>query len=304
MLSRRRFTQFSALALSSAVLPGCGGSDEPLASSEDAGEAEALANRVFSYEAAPWSLAHEELSSFLADANERGGRGYRFMTLKAVFVGDRLEGLYRVFVRDHALPAARYLYAGYEGRQTALLAELNDMGSKGYRYLHNGQADQRSYIKDPGIETAYAYRLLAASPFSAGFLDDLESQGADGFRYLWTPGDQESVFVKDLAQASIFRYEYGDIRRPLLQDLNEHLADGYRFRGDFLARAYMQDSSRADATVSYELLAGEGVDWLQQLNEQGQRGWRYVRQRDSEGVLYIRDVARLSSFHGGDGLWD
>ncbi len=301
MLSRRRFTQFSALALSSAVLPGCGGSDEPLAATEEAG---ALADRVFSYEAVPWGLTHDGLVSFHADANERGERGYRFMMIKSVFVRDRFEGHYGVFVRDHAMPSARYVYAGHEGAPVALLAELNDMGRKGYRCLPNGRADARSYIKDPGIETVYTYRVLAALPSSPEFLDELESQGADGFRYLWTPGVQGSVFVKDLAQASIFQYEYGSTSRPLLQDLNEHLADGYRFRGDFLARTYMQDSSRTDATVAYELLADAGADWLRQLNEQGQRGLRYVRWRDSEGVLYIRDVARLSSFYGGDVSWE
>ncbi len=183
----------------------------------------------------------------------------------------------------------------------ALLAAMNDQGSRGYAYLSalatGGGVQSDFYVTDTAHGSSrLTYETVAQASSGDGLVAQLNQQGARGFAfkapYMSAGGSGISLLtVRDAARGTTYAYERQAISGSLGSDafqaqLNAEGARGYRLVGPVGAgqdsfNLYVKDSSAT--TYAYTVIPVSGFGGMasgdalrQRLNEQGAQGRFYL----------------------------
>ncbi len=210
----------------------------------------------------------------------------------------------------------------------ALLAAMNDQGSRGYAYLSamvtGGGMQTDFYVTDTAhTSSRLTYETVAQANSGDGLVAQLNQQGARGFAfkgpYLSADGPGISLLtVRDAARGATYAYERQPISGSLSSDafqaqLNAEGAMGYRLVGPIGAgqdsfNLYARDSSAT--TYSYTVIPVTGSGGMasgealrQRLNEQGAQGRFYLGAFSLQGGA-IGQVFEKSSAQNGPVEYD
>ncbi len=204
----------------------------------------------------------------------------------------------------------------------ALLAAMNDQGSRGYAYLSamvTGSAQNDFYVTDTAHSSSrLTYETVAQADSGDGLVAQLNQQGARGFAFKgpYMSGDGPGISlltVRDAARGATYSYERQAISGSLGSDafqaqLNAEGARGYRLVGPIGAgqdsfNLYAKDSSAT--TYSYTVIPVSGSGGMasgdalrQRLNEQGAQGGFYLGAFSLQGGA-IGQVFEKSSAQSG-----
>ncbi len=210
----------------------------------------------------------------------------------------------------------------------ALLAAMNDQGSRGYAYLSamvtGGSAQNDFYVTDTAhASSRLSYETVAQANSGDGLVAQLNQQGARGFAfkgpYMSADGPGISLLtVRDAERGATYSYERQAISGSLSSDafqaqLNAEGAMGYRLVGPIGAgqdsfNLYARDSSAT--TYSYTVIPVSGSGGMasgdalrQRLNEQGAQGRFYLGAFSLQGGA-IGQVFEKSSVQNGPVEYD
>ncbi len=210
----------------------------------------------------------------------------------------------------------------------ALLAAMNDQGSRGYAYLSamvtGGSAQNDFYVTDTAHSNSrLTYETVAQADSGDGLVAQLNQQGARGFVFKapYMSGDGPGISlltVRDAARGATYSYERQAISGSLGSDafqaqLNAEGARGFRLVGPIGAgqdsfNLYAKDSSAT--TYSYTVIPVSGSGGMasgdalrQRLNEQGAQGGFYLGAFSLQGGA-IAQVFEKSSAQNGPVEYD
>jgi len=197
---------------------------------------------------------------------------------------------------------------------TDFLAQLNQEGVKGYRYLYDQSfisacTDNNystcgpfpppvSVFVNDGMASSYAYELQADPGNVSDFLAQANAEGAKGYRFAgWygmamaptavTPPPY-ALYRKDGASTATYAY-VADAAGPMTSDafvsqVNTRGQSGYWFYGRIgnyfpaAANLYVKNNA-SSATYAYEAVTLGSLDsYLSQFNSEGARGYRLTYQ--------------------------
>ena len=205
----------------------------------------------------------------------------------------------------------RYEALPYVTERTALLAQMNAQGARGFQYVSGllvGAEYVNFYVKDQN--TTFSYTAQDTASTTADLLVQLNGFGARGYRFdgFLTSG---TYYVRDNT-ASLLTYSYELPTAPtttsgFLTQANDRGASGFYFVFTYLiggntVAIYGRDTS--DARYQYELHPSTDVnvsadDFVAQANVQGQRGFKFATGfffSDGSRNIYVKDSAQSASF--------
>ncbi|MGN5355004.1 hypothetical protein ACQ4P5_23800 [Ralstonia sp. L16] len=188
------------------------------------------AAQTYTYELA---AAQTTQSTFIAQANGEGARGYRFE-------GPLTYGnLYR---KDGGSPATyTYVAAAWPTSQATFLTQANGQGQSGYWLVGPimlGSTSASLYMKNNASSATYTYDALAPQASAASFLAQANSEGAKGYRgkgELAFGTDVAWIYVKDQTQSPTFTYQSAAMQASsaaFVQQSNTFGAQGIAYFGD------------------------------------------------------------------------
>lgn len=194
-----------------------------------------------------------DANAFVAQANEAGGRGLRWVG--AISVNGTTVLLYR---KDSDI-SGTYTYRTETpaASKADYIARGNAQGADGYfntvpAYGFGGSSAAVFEKSSLGSAT-FAYEVVDDAPDTSGALAQFDAQGARGYRYRGPyifGGASGSIFVKDLSQASTFSYQAltsQDTLEAAIVQSNTVGADGFGFVGPLIvggeARTYYYKAS-------------------------------------------------------------
>jgi len=198
----------------------------------------------------------------------------------------------------------------YVTERTALLAQMNAQGTRGFQYIGGlfvGSEFGNLYVKDQN--TNFTYEAQDATSTTNALLVQLNGFGARGFRFdsFLTSGN---YYVRDNTANLAYNYELPTAPTTtsgFLTQANDRGASGFYFVftysiGGSTVAIYGKDTS--DARYQYELHPSTDVnvsadDFVVQANAQGQRGFRYASGfffTDGSRSIYVKDSAQSANY--------
>lgn len=198
----------------------------------------------------------------------------------------------------------------YVTERTALLAQMNAQGARGFQYISGllvGAEYVNVYVKDQNTTFSYAAQDTASTT------DDLRVQlngfGVRSYRFdgFLTSG---TYYVRDNTASLTYSYELPTAPTTtsgFLTQANDRGESGFYFVFTYLiggntVAIYGKDTS--DARYQYELHPSTDVNvsadgFVTQANTQGQRGYKFATGfffNDGSRNIYVKDSAQNASF--------
>ena len=198
----------------------------------------------------------------------------------------------------------------YVIERTALLAQMNAQGARGFQYISGllvGVEYVNFYVKDQN--TTFSYTAQDTASTTSDLLVQLNGLGARSYRFdgFLTSG---TYFVRDNTASLTYSYELPTAPTAtsgFLTQANDRGANGFYFVFTYLiggntVAIYGKDAS--DARYQYELHPSTDVnvsadDFVTQANVQGQRGFKFATGfffNDGSRNIYVKDSAQSASF--------
>lgn len=174
-----------------------------------------------------------DADAFLAQANEAGGRGYRWGGVIDV------NGTSVVIYRKDSGTDATYTYrtATPATNRADFIASGNAQGGEGYFNItpaYGFGATMVAVFEKSSVGNAtFAYELKDDASDTSGALAQFDEAGARGFRFRG-PYSFGNIFVKDLSQSSTFTYQALAPQDTLAADIDQSNtvgANGYALLG-------------------------------------------------------------------------
>jgi hypothetical protein len=174
------------------------------------------------------------------------------------------------------------------GSVADLQDQLNAQGARGFKwggpYAIGGQT-RALYRKDNNSSSTYTYAVLTAPSDSAGYLAQVNAQGANGYfsvagAYM-VGGTAVLVYQKDSQGSATYGYEALDqpgSDADFLAQLEAQGVRGFRFKTGYVfsdgSRLLYEKDLSQSATFSYQNLqpASNSADYIVQANAEGAKG--------------------------------
>ena len=260
---------------------------------------------TFIYEALTAGISSSE---FIAQANDEGKRGYRYLDHLAFGSSDIVV----IYVKDNS-QSSTFIYEALTAgiSSSEFIAQANDEGKKGYRYLDHlafGSSDiVVIYVKDNSQSSTFIYEALTAGISSSEFIAQANDEGKRGYRYLDHLAFGSSgivvIYVKDNSQSSTFIYEAltaGISSSEFIAQANDEGKKGYRyldhlaFGSSDIVVIYVKDNSQSSTFIYEALTAGiSASEFIAQANDEGKRGYKYLDHlafgSSDIVVIYVKD---------------
>ena len=198
----------------------------------------------------------------------------------------------------------------YVTERTALLAQMNAQGARGFQYVSGllvGPEYVNFYVKDQN--TNFSYTAQDTPTTASDLLVQLNGFGARGYRFdsFLTSG---SYYLRDNTASLTYSYELPaapTTHSGFLTQANDRGASGFYFVftyviGGNTVAMYGKDAS--NARYVYELHPSTDAnvsahDFVTQANAQGQRGFKFMTGfffNDGSRNIYVKDSAQNASF--------
>ena len=198
----------------------------------------------------------------------------------------------------------------YVTERTALLAQMNAQGARGFPYVSGllvGPEYVNFYVKDQN--TNFSYTAQDTPTTASDLLVQLNGFGARGYRFdsFLTSG---SYYLRDNTASLTYSYELPaapTTHSGFLTQANDRGASGFYFVftyviGGNTVAMYGKDAS--NARYVYELHPSTDAnvsahDFVTQANAQGQRGFKFMTGfffNDGSRNIYVKDSAQNASF--------
>ncbi|NIE84800.1 MULTISPECIES: hypothetical protein [unclassified Burkholderia] len=198
---------------------------------------------VYTYEL---QSAVSDQAGLLAQLNAQGARGYRYDN--AINYGT----LYR---KDDSSATYAYQILPRVASTDEFLVQANTQGQSGYGFVSTLVVDSNMailYMKNSASNAVYGYHALPFASWPVDVLAQENDEGAQGYRarspYFFGT-ETVTVYMKDLTQASSFRYEKTDEQPTMgltsagfVAQANARGAQGYGYYGDLASSATMTTS--------------------------------------------------------------
>lgn len=170
-------------------------------------------------------------AAFLAQANEAGARGFRWVGPLSV------NGTAFFLYRKESDSNATYSYRAdpMPGSKAEYLAQANALGTQGYyntaAFFQFGAEDRSVFEKDTTGNATYGYELGEFTNGEAEGMAQFNEKGSRGFRFRgpasFTDGGAQT-YVKDLSQSATFSYEALDTQPTMAALITQANAQGAR----------------------------------------------------------------------------
>lgn len=198
--------------------------------------------------------------------------------------------------------------------ESAFLTSANAQGARGYRFFSPMTFDDGSvdgFVHDGASTYVFEGRPLAAD--SAAMATQLNSMGAQGYRWqgpTWLGRELFEVYRNDEPSSLSYSYTVSPVRASVtdyVSDLNSQGASGYYATSHFYSIGsgnpmYVVFEKASNAAVyAYEALAEPTNDaqYLEQLNAQGARGYRFRGSfyfDQGSYLVYEKDTTQSATF--------
>lgn len=170
-------------------------------------------------------------AAFLAQANEAGARGFRWVGPLSV------NGTGFFLYRKESNSSAAYSYRAdpMPASKADYLAQANALGAQGYYntapFMQFGAEARSVFEKDTAGNATYGYELGEFASSEAEAMAQLDEKGSRGFRFRGPasfPDGGAQTYVKDLSQAATFSYEALDLQPTMAAQITQANTQGAR----------------------------------------------------------------------------
>lgn len=241
-------------------------------------------------------------ADLLAQLNMQGSRGYTF--IGALVTGSSFFDANHYFLKENG-SAQKFEYQAIdtvtiEGFKSTLASQ----GLNGWRWLTSYIVDSTTmdarelFVRQVGNDEKFSYRILDVPSDEAGYLSQLNSQGADHYRWMgpiYLSGSSCNIFEKSSSFNGIYRYTFHNdtgTRSDFLSQANALGVQGLTYKGTFILGGATAKNVYVGSAISGEQRAPEIA--VEQPKGKGLRDGKAVKKFGS--VVVGRGSSRKLTF--------